>query len=254
MYVYVLYKFWIWILNLNNGCDSVSNHQPHNCLLNGLFRCRSKKTWKLRVTGICAGNSPGTSEFPAQMASNMENVSIWWRHHENIWIMMISRYGRMYHIIAPSVQENHWLLVDSLYKGCCVMQSIYGLFVVILNKLLDQLFIQWFPAEFFNSFWPRDTIWRHRSKSTLVQVMACCLTAPSHYMNQWWLIINNVLGHSPEGISQEMLQISIIDVTLKMTSLKLQHFPGAIELTWPTACWLGFTSFTIDYERNQIMA
>ena len=35
---------------------------------------------KLRVTGLCAGNSPGTGEFPAQMASNAENVSIWWRH------------------------------------------------------------------------------------------------------------------------------------------------------------------------------
>ena len=35
----------------------------------------------LRVTGLCAGNSPVTGEFPAQMASNAENVSIWWRHH-----------------------------------------------------------------------------------------------------------------------------------------------------------------------------
>ena len=42
---------------------------------------RSKKTPKLRVTGLCAGNSPGTGEFPAQMASNAGNVSIWWRHH-----------------------------------------------------------------------------------------------------------------------------------------------------------------------------
>ena len=64
-----------------NGCDSVSNHQPHDCLLNRLFRHRSKKTSKLHVTGLCAGNSPGTAEFPAQMASKAENVSIWWRHH-----------------------------------------------------------------------------------------------------------------------------------------------------------------------------
>ena len=63
------------------GHDSVSNHQPHDCLLNPLLRRRSKKTSKLRVTGLCAGNSPGTGEFPAQMASNAENVSIWWRHH-----------------------------------------------------------------------------------------------------------------------------------------------------------------------------
>ena len=51
------------------------------CLLSRLFRHRSKKTSKLRVTGLCAGNSPGTSEFRAQMASNAENVSIWWHHH-----------------------------------------------------------------------------------------------------------------------------------------------------------------------------
>ena len=55
----------------HNRRESVSNHQPHDCLLKRLFRRRSKKTSKLRVTGLCAG----------QMASNAENVSIWWRHH-----------------------------------------------------------------------------------------------------------------------------------------------------------------------------
>ena len=63
------------------GTDSVLNHQPLHCLLNRLFGCRSKKTSKLRVTGLCVGNSPGTREIPAQMASNAETVSIWWRHH-----------------------------------------------------------------------------------------------------------------------------------------------------------------------------
>ena len=48
----------------HNGQDSVSNHQPHDCLLNRLFRRRSKKTSKLSVTGLCVGNSPGTGEFP----------------------------------------------------------------------------------------------------------------------------------------------------------------------------------------------
>ena len=81
--------FWrmIWSLALrwrHNERDNVSNHQPHDCLLNRLIRPRSKKTSKLRVTGLCAGNSPGTGEFPAQMASNAENVSIWWRHHEAV--------------------------------------------------------------------------------------------------------------------------------------------------------------------------
>ena len=66
----------------HNDHAGVSNHQPHGCLLNRLFRRKSKKTSKLRVTGLCAGNSPGTGEFPAQMASYAENVSIWWRHHD----------------------------------------------------------------------------------------------------------------------------------------------------------------------------
>ena len=66
----------------HNDHAGVSNHQPHGCLLTRSFRRKSKKTSKLRVTGLCAGNSPGTGVFPAQMASYAENVSIWWRHHE----------------------------------------------------------------------------------------------------------------------------------------------------------------------------
>ena len=50
-------------------------------LLNRKFGCRSKKTSKLRFTGLCARNSSVTGEFPTQRASNPENVSIWWRHH-----------------------------------------------------------------------------------------------------------------------------------------------------------------------------
>ena len=42
-----------------------------------------KKASKLSVTGLCEGNSPVTGEFPSQRASNAENVSIWWRQHEN---------------------------------------------------------------------------------------------------------------------------------------------------------------------------
>ena len=54
-----------------NGRDCVSDHQSHHCLLNRLFRCWSKKT-------------PGADQFPAQMAHNAENVSIWWRHHVSL--------------------------------------------------------------------------------------------------------------------------------------------------------------------------
>ena len=55
--------------------------QPHYCLLKRKFSRRQKNASNLRVTVLCAGNSPVTGEFPAQMASNAEKISIWWRHH-----------------------------------------------------------------------------------------------------------------------------------------------------------------------------
>ena len=39
----------------HNGHDGISNHKSHHCLLNRLFRCKSKKTSKLRVTGFVQG-------------------------------------------------------------------------------------------------------------------------------------------------------------------------------------------------------
>ena len=69
----------------------------------------------------------------------------------------------------------------------CLIQNLYN------NCLLT-------PNTLINSLGPSDAIWSWRSWSTLVQVKACCLTAPSHYLNQCWLIISKVLWHSPEDI------------------------------------------------------
>ena len=66
---------------LESTIENSTNHLPYDCLLRRLFRGRSKKTSKLRVTGLCEGNSPVTSKFLAQRTSNAENISIWWRHH-----------------------------------------------------------------------------------------------------------------------------------------------------------------------------
>ena len=52
----------------HNRRVGVSNDQPNDCLLKRLFRRRSTKASKPRVTGLCPGNSPGTSEFPASKA------------------------------------------------------------------------------------------------------------------------------------------------------------------------------------------
>ena len=79
-----IYSVMVSLQWRHNERDGLSIHQPYDCLLNRLLRRRSTKTSKLRVTGLCAGNSPVTGEFPAQTASNAESISIWWRH--NGWI------------------------------------------------------------------------------------------------------------------------------------------------------------------------
>ena len=108
------------LLRRHNGRDVVSNHQPHCCLLNRLFRRWSKKTSKFRVTGLCAGISQEIGEFPAQRASNAENVSIWWRHH-----VLLSRYILTIHPLPgkplllqpqPDVQEEP--VQDEWPQGC----------------------------------------------------------------------------------------------------------------------------------------
>ena len=83
----------------HNECDGVTNHQPHDCLLNRWFRRRSKKISKLCVTGLCKGNSPMTGEFPAQRASNAENISIWWRHHDISPLTLLSQEANTQYIL-----------------------------------------------------------------------------------------------------------------------------------------------------------
>ena len=74
----------------HNGDDGVSNHQPHGCLLNSLFRHMSKKTSKLRVTGHCEGKPPVTGEFPAQRAVTRKMFPL----DESFWLIL--KYGWIY--------------------------------------------------------------------------------------------------------------------------------------------------------------
>ena len=76
--------------------DGVSNNRRLDSLFNLLSSRRSKKTSKLRVTGLCEGNSSVTGEFSSQRASNAENVSIWWRQH----VFIYQCYSGLCHSVA----------------------------------------------------------------------------------------------------------------------------------------------------------
>ena len=77
------------------------------------------------------------------------------------------------------------------------------------------------------SLWPSDTIWWQGSGLTLVQAMACCLKATSHYLNQCW-VINEVLWQASESnflnICPVTIQQSVINLHLKILSAKCQQF------------------------------
>ena len=66
----------------HNERDSVSNHQPHDCLLKRLFRRRaSRENIKAPRYWPLWGEFTGDRWIPPQRASKAENVSIWWRHN-----------------------------------------------------------------------------------------------------------------------------------------------------------------------------
>ena len=118
---------------------------------------------------------------------------------------------------TPDWQRCWWVLrISSIYVSVCLCiclslaPSICPKWPYYYSKLCGS---QW-----VNSLWPSDAIWQHRSGSTLAQVMACCLMAPSHYLNQFWSLVT-YCGIHLRAVSQEILKIPIMDMSLKITNL-----------------------------------
>ena len=83
-------------------------------------------------------------------------------------------------------QSRQWYIISwvtQIVLHCSLCIILLHAFTCFINGKIS------FGHHTVNSPWPGDAIWRHRSKSILVQVMACCLTAPSHCLHQCWLIV-----------------------------------------------------------------
>ena len=108
----------------HNGSDSVLNHQLHDCLLTRLFRRRSKKTSKLRVTGLCEGNSPVTGEFPAQRPVTRKN-------------------NNTYMIQSNNYDIKHMLTIHNAipYMTCTLYYIIIQFFEVCIKSVQTALII-----------------------------------------------------------------------------------------------------------------
>ena len=88
----------------------------------------------------------------------------------------------------------------------------------------------------YNPSWLGDIIWRQRTESILVQVMAWCLMAPSHYLNQYWLTIIKIRWHSSQGNFTNDAPGGDSHQCTKLASKLLNRlfhadFPGASELS-----------------------
>ena len=107
-------------------------------LFHRLLRRRSTKTSKLHVTGLCDGNPPVTGEFPSQRASNAEDVSIWWRHHEVIFNHNLAKFSSF---VTPI---SRWYCSDILPYFVLNFKAIW--------QLKNDLLANWNFARFeFNS-------------------------------------------------------------------------------------------------------
>ena len=123
---------WINIIHYRDVIMSAMASQITS--FNRLFRRRSKKTSKLRVTGLCVGKSPEAGEFQAFMASNAENASFWWRHH--IWYMMLRYVRNCTKITSPHISRCHILICSSSSKGRS-MHSFYSFWEQLLLSLAE---------------------------------------------------------------------------------------------------------------------
>ena len=103
----------------HNGHDIVSNHQPYDCLLNRLFRHRSKKTSKFRVTGLCAVNSPRPVNSPhkgpvtRKMSPFDDVIMIVIRFTVNIHSVFIMNHETY---IPKTIQK---FLLNKIHTVCC---------------------------------------------------------------------------------------------------------------------------------------
>ena len=117
----------------------------------------------------------------------------WYDHQLPHW-------GQVMHIFVSKI-VHHWFIIGPSLVQITGAKSVSGQMLVFC-KLESQEQIETVsmdPGVWINSMWPSDVLWHHRTWSTLVQVMTCCLTAPSHYLTQLWLTITDVFWHSPES-------------------------------------------------------
>ena len=88
-------------------------------------------------------------------------------------------------------------------------------------------------------------LWHHMATYGWDSVKVLLLMAPSHYLNLYWLVISEVLWHSPEGIFRGNVQ-NILDMIVENLELQV-HLPGTSELIHHHTV----TNFTFEHRKTE---
>ena len=114
------------------------------------------------------------------------------------------------------VMTTYCVASDNKFGTMTTLGSQWNAFIKPFDNALSTLNL------LVNSLWPRDVIDRHISRSTLVQVMACCLNIPSHYyLKQCLFRIRVVLWHSPERNFSASAQTTILYIEFENYTFKI---------------------------------
>ena len=132
----------------------------------------------------------------SQCLKSWSHIYIWY-----LYFVIINLVG----VLAPNVARPSAATLMTT-KSYMFSMKFHRLAAIPNHLYWSDDFIQNCPGDlqklqtlWVNSLLPNDVIWWNRSGSTLAQVMACCLMAPSHYLNQYWLNTSKVLWHSSDG-------------------------------------------------------
>ena len=141
---------------------------PASRLFTQLFvQAQIRETSKLRVSDLCDWNPPVTGGSPHKGPVTRKRLPF----DDVITMPKRHRYLKYWMCL-------NWWSKEPGHQLPWYWPSFFSTGIFVINGV--------------NSLWPSDAIWRQRSGSTLAQVMACCLKASSHYLNQCWLIISRV--------------------------------------------------------------
>ena len=152
----------------------IYGHAPAHWLMDGVIQLMGKY-W----------NTVWTCHDDTSLRFNIKAIYVYVSHYNHKTVVRSAQLDPL----QDCTVSLHLLLCYYVREFCdCGLVSDQLLaFVTLLKTIL-------------NTLWLSDAIWRHKCGSTLAQVMACSLIAPSLYLNQCWLI-SELLWHSPESSS-----------------------------------------------------